>query len=149
MAGLGYTPEIAPMPDDAVSLKSALHATLARIDAANTTPGDNVSSQCFVDSPGVTNAATITKNAFDTNRTMLHSLAVRCTATIEPTLFNVWLVKLTYEWDATGSYRAGTATQTYVVPRDESWFFGVAPQDAPTNEDAMPYIGPRHPYNPG
>ena len=147
MAGLRYTPEIMPMPTDPASLQSALSSTLALIDRLGQL--ENGSSSCFLDTPGVTNTATITKNALGSNRKMLHSLKVRFTATIEPTLVDQWLVKLKYEWDATGDYRAGTATATLVITRDFSRPMPVAPQIAPTNEDAMPYIGPAHAYNPG
>ena len=149
MAGLRYTPEIMPMPTDPASLQSALSSTLALIDRLGQLPGDNGSSSCFLDTPGVANTATISDNAFQTNRKMLHSLKVRCTATIEPTLVDQWLVKLKYEWDATGGYRAGTATATLVISRDFQTPMPVAPQIAPTNEDAMPYIAPAHAYNPG
>jgi hypothetical protein len=149
MASLAYTPAIAPMPTDPASLKAALHSTLALIDSVNQCDGCQTRAEGFVDTPGATNTVTITRVAFDSNRYLLHPLKVRCTATIQPTGVDYWLVKLTYEWDATGKYRAGTATATYMVPRDMSSPLSVAPQAAPTNEDAMPYISASHAYNPG
>jgi hypothetical protein len=149
MASLAYTPAIAPMPAGRASLKAALHSTLALINNVNQCAGCDTRAEGFTDTPGETNTATITRIAFDSNRTLLRPLKVRCTATIRTTGVDYWLVKLTYEWDATGKYPAGAATATYMVPRDMSFPLSVAPQAAPTNEDAMPYISPRHPYNPG
>lgn len=149
MGSLRYTPAITPLPTDAVSLKRALHSTLSSLDGMNSAGGVDQSVACFLDMPGATNTATITKTVFISNRQLQHPLKVRCMATIQATPVDYWLVKLTYEWDATGKYRAGTASQTYLVARDFQTPMGVASQAAPTNEDAMPYIAPAHPYNPG